>query len=112
MEKGIDFLIVRELLGDIYFGEHKTVEEGGKKKAIDVCEYTEDQIASIAHVAFKAAQKRDKRLISVDKVNVLDTSKLWREVVARVHQDYPDVSYEDMLVDNCAMQIVKESLTV
>jgi len=104
--EGIDILFVRELVGDIYFGEHKTERRDGKRVASDVAEYTEDQIASVAHTAFKAAQKRRKKVTSVDKANVLDTSKLWRAVVREVSNDYPDVELNDMLVDNCAMQLV------
>ena len=108
VDAGIDMLIIRELNGDLYFGEHKQYIENGKRKAHDVAEYTEDQVASVAHTAFKAAQKRRNKVTSVDKANVLDTSKLWREVVKEVSAEYPDVELEDMLVDNCAMQIIKD----
>lgn len=108
VEKGVDFIIVRELLGDLYFGEKKRFERMGRRIATDLCEYSEDQIASIARIAFQAAGKRRKKVTSVDKANVLETSKLWRAVVHEVAQEYPDVSMEDMLVDNCAMQIVSK----
>lgn len=104
---GVDMLIVRELLGDLYFGEHVTKTENGEKIALDVAQYSEKQIESVAHIAFKAAQKRSKKLTSVDKANVLDVSKLWREVVNRVSKQYEDVELEHMLVDNCAMQLIK-----
>ncbi len=108
VHQGIDLLIIRELQGDVYFGEHTLREEGGKRIARDTCEYSEDQIALVAHVAFQAAQKRRSRVTSVDKANVLHTSKLWRDVVREVHKGYPDVELEDMLVDNCALQLVKD----
>lgn len=108
LDKGVDVLIVRELIGDIYFGEHKEFLENGRRKATDVAEYDEDQISSIAKIAFEAAEKRRKFLTSVDKANVLATSKLWRKVVKEVSSAYPDVRYEDMLVDNCAMQLVRD----
>lgn len=107
VEQGIDMLIIRELVGDIYFGEHTTFMENGERKARDVAEYTESQIRNVAHTAFQAAGKRRGKVTSVDKANVLDTSKLWRIVVEEVAKEYPDVSYEHMLVDNCAMQIIK-----
>jgi 3-isopropylmalate dehydrogenase len=107
IENGVDLLVVRELIGDIYFGEHKTFERDGKRVATDVAEYDEDQIASVAHAGFQAAMKRRKKITSVDKANVLDTSKLWRKVVSEVAKEYPEVQCEDMLVDNCAMQIIK-----
>ena len=100
--RGVDMLFVRELLGDCYFGEHTTGMDGSVRVA------SEDQIAAVAHHAFKAAQKRRKKLTSVDKANVLDVSKLWRTVVREVSIGYPDVEHEDMLVDNCAMQIIKD----
>ena len=107
ISSGVDVLIVRELLGDIYFGEHKLFEENGKRKSLDVANYDEDQIASIARTAFDAARKRRKKITSVDKANVLSTSKLWRTVVHEVAAEYEDVICEDMLVDNCAMQLIK-----
>jgi len=108
IERGVDLLFIRELLGDCYFGEHKTETKNGKRIASDLSQYDEDQIAAIAHVAFKAAQKRRKKVSSVDKANVLDTSKLWRTVVQEVAKSYPDVQLENILVDNCAMQIIKD----
>lgn len=108
IERGVDMLFVRELLGDCYFGEHTTTMDGSQRVASDVSQYSEEQIAAVAHQAFKAAQKRRKKLTSVDKANVLDASKLWRTVVHEVGIGYPDVELEDMLVDNCAMQIIRE----
>jgi 3-isopropylmalate dehydrogenase len=104
---GIDILIIRELCGDLYFGEHRTFTEGGVRKAIDTAIYDEHQIRSIMHTAFRAARHRRNRVCSVHKANVLDTSKLWRTVTAEVASEYPDVVVEEMLVDNCAMQIVR-----
>lgn len=105
IQKGLNILIVRELIGDIYFGEHKQWSENDIRFASDVAEYNEEQIRSISHVAFKQAQNRRKKLCSVDKANVLETSKLWRDIVNEVSKNYPDVKVEHMLVDNCAMQI-------
>lgn len=107
LANGLDIVIFRELLGDIYFGEHYLGEKNGKRYARDVAEYNEEQIKSIAEHAFKVALMRGKKLVSVDKANVLATSKLWRLMVSEVAKDYPDVEYTDMLVDNCAMQIIK-----
>lgn len=104
VDKGIDFIIVRELTGGIYFGEHKT--EGAT--STDIMKYSEKEIQRIGRIGFETAQKRKKKLTSVDKANVLDTSRLWRKVMHELSKDYPDVQYEDMLVDNCAMQIVKD----
>ncbi len=106
--RGVDILFVRELLGDCYFGHHKTFQRDGKRVATDESIYTQEQIESVAHAAFKAAEKRNKKVTSVDKANVLDTSKLWREVVHEVGAQYPHVKLEDMLVDNCAMQIIRD----
>jgi 3-isopropylmalate dehydrogenase len=106
--RGVDMLFVRELLGDCYFGEHTTGMDGSVRIASDLSRYSEDQISAVAHYAFRAAQKRKKKLTSVDKANVLDASKLWRTVVHEVSISYPDVELEDMLVDNCAMQIIKD----
>lgn len=103
---GVDLLVVRELSGDIYFGEHKRFLSEGKRQATDVAEYDEDTIAKIAHAAFDAAKKRKKKVTSVDKANVLATSQLWREVVQEVAKEYPEVACEHMLVDNCAMQLI------
>ena len=104
VEKGIDFIIVRELIGGIYFGEHKT--EGDT--ATDVMTYSEREIERIGRIGFETARKRNKKLCSVEKSNVLDTSRLWKKVIHRLAEEYPDVELSDMLVDNCAMQIVKE----
>jgi len=108
INNGLDVVIFRELLGDIYFGEHYLGEKNGLRYARDVAEYDESQIKSIAHYAFKVARLRKKNLTSVDKANVLSTSKLWRLIVSEVAKEYPDVVYQDMLVDNCAMQLVKK----
>ncbi len=106
--QGIDFIVVRELIGGIYFGEKKTETlSTGEKLASDIMAYSEHEIERIARVAFSTAQKRRKKVTSIDKANVLDTSRLWRSVVEKVAKDYPDVTYENMLVDNAAMQIVK-----
>ncbi len=107
-QKGFDMLIMRELTGGLYFGERKTIEENGKKKAIDTLTYTEDEIRRIAIKGFEVAMKRRKKVTSVDKANVLDSSRLWRSVVNGVAKDYPEVTVEHMLVDNCAMQLVKD----
>ena len=106
--RGIDFVVVRELIGGLYFGEHTTVEENGEKKARDICEYSETEIRRVAHVAFEMARKRRKRVTSVDKSNVLDTSRLWRAVVTEVAGEYPDVELLHMYVDNASMQMVKD----
>lgn len=100
-----NFIVLRELTGDIYFGEHKQWNENGKRFASDVAVYNEEQISNIAHRAFQFAQQRKKKVTSVDKANVLDTSKLWRQVVTEIAREYPDVKLEHMLVDNCAMQL-------
>jgi 3-isopropylmalate dehydrogenase len=104
---GFDMVIIRELTGGIYFGERKTEEVNGVLKATDVLTYDEDEIRRIAIKGFDIALKRRKKVTSVDKANVLDSSRLWRKVVAEVAKDYPEVELENMLVDNCAMQIVK-----
>lgn len=105
---GFDMLIMRELTGGLYFGERKTVEENGIRKAIDTLTYDENEIRRIAVKGFDIARKRRKKVTSVDKANVLDSSRLWRAVVEEVAKDYPDVTLEHMLVDNCAMQLVKD----
>jgi len=105
---GFDMIIVRELTGGLYFGERKTVEENGVKKAIDTLAYNEEEIRRIAVKAFEIAEKRRKKVTSVDKANVLDSSRLWRSVVEEVAGDYPEVELEHMLVDNCAMQLVRD----
>ena len=103
---GFDMIIVRELTGGLYFGERKTVEENGVRKAVDTLTYDEKEIRRIAVKAFEIAGKRRKKVTSVDKANVLDSSRLWRKVVEEVAADYPDITLEHMLVDNCAMQLV------
>ena len=107
-DRGFDMLIMRELTGGLYFGERKTVEENGIRKAIDTLTYDENEIRRIAVKGFDIARKRRKKVTSVDKANVLDSSRLWRSVVEEVAKDYPDVTLEHMLVDNCAMQLVKD----
>ena len=107
-EKGFDMMIMRELTGGLYFGERKTVEENGELKAIDTLTYSEGEIRRIAIKGFEIAIKRRKKVTSVDKANVLDSSRLWRKVVEEVAKDYPEVTLEHMLVDNCAMQLVKD----
>ena len=106
--KGIDFIIVRELIGGIYFGKHETVTENGEPVAIDELRYTESEIRRIGRIGFETARKRKKRLCSVEKSNVLDSSRLWKKVMHELAAEYPDVELSDMLVDNCAMQIVKD----
>ena len=105
---GFDMIIVRELTGGLYFGERQTIEENGVKKAIDTLSYNENEIRRIAIKAFEIARKRRNKVTSVDKANVLDSSRLWRSVVEDVAKDYPDVTLEHMLVDNCAMQLVRD----
>lgn len=103
---GFDMIIVRELTGGLYFGERKTVEENGVRKAVDTLSYNEEEIRRIAIKAFEIAGKRKKKVTSVDKANVLDSSRLWRKVVEEAAKNYPDITLEHMLVDNCAMQLV------
>ena len=110
---GLDILIVRELTGDIYFGQprgRRVATDGhfpGAEEAFDTMRYTRPEIERIARVAFEAARKRSKRVTSVDKANVLETFQLWKDVVTEVHKDYPDVALDHMYVDNAAMQLVK-----
>lgn len=110
---GLDILIVRELTGDIYFGQPRgvrTVELGpfkGEREGFDTMHYAETEVRRIAHVAFQAAQKRDGRLCSVDKANVLETSQFWRDVIISVSEEYPEVELSHMYVDNAAMQLVR-----
>ena len=106
--KGIDFVVVRELIGGMYFGRHTTAEVNGELKAEDICSYSEHEIRRVAHVAFQMARKRRKRVTSIDKANVLDTSRLWRKTVTAVAEEYPDVELLHMYVDNAAMQIVRD----
>jgi 3-isopropylmalate dehydrogenase len=113
MVSGLDILIVRELTGDIYFGQprgRRTAPDGafaGQPEAFDTMRYSRPEIERIAHVAFKAAQGRSKRLTSVDKANVLETFQFWKDIVTEVGQQYPDVQLDHMYVDNAAMQLVK-----
>ena len=107
-QKGFDMLIMRELTGGLYFGDRSTTEENGVRKAVDTLTYTETEIRRIAIKAFEIAKVRNKKVTSVDKANVLDSSRLWRNVVNEVAKDYPDITVEHMLVDNCAMQLVKD----
>ena len=104
---GFDMMIMRELTGGLYFGNRKTEEINGVMTACDELTYNENEIRRIAIRAFDIAMKRNKKVISVDKANVLDSSRLWRKVVEEVAKDYPEVDLEHMLVDNCAMQLVK-----
>lgn len=106
-EGGFDMMIMRELTGGLYFGERQTVEEEGVWTASDSLTYNEIEIRRIAKRGFEIARKRRKKVVSVDKANVLDTSRLWRKVVEEVAKEYKDVELEHMLVDNCAMQLVK-----
>ena len=106
--RGIDFVVVRELIGGVYFGEHKTETVDGEKKATDIMAYSEHEVRRIAHVAFQMARKRRSRVTSIDKANVLDTSRLWRAVVTEVAAEYPDVELRHMYVDNAAMQMVRD----
>ena len=105
---GFDFVVMRELTGGLYFGERKTVEENGVLKAIDTLTYDENEIRRIAKWGFDVAMKRNKKVCSVDKANVLDSSRLWRKVVEETAKDYPEVELSNMLVDNCAMQLVRD----
>ncbi|MDO9419703.1 MAG: 3-isopropylmalate dehydrogenase [Herminiimonas sp.] len=110
---GLDIMIVRELTGDIYFGQPRGMREApdgpfkGSREGFDTMRYSEPEIRRIAHVAFQAAQKRSKRLTSVDKANVLETFQFWRDVVTDVHKEYKDVKLDHMYVDNAAMQLVR-----
>jgi 3-isopropylmalate dehydrogenase len=110
---GLDILIIRELTGDIYFGQprgRRTAVDGhfpGSEEAFDTMRYSRPEIERIAHVAFQAAMKRGKKLTSVDKANVLETSQLWKDVMTEIHAQYPEVALDHMYVDNAAMQLVK-----
>ena len=108
IEGGFDFIFARELTGGLYFGERYTKEIDGVRTAVDTCKYDENEIRRIAKQAFEIAMKRNKRVCSVDKANVLDTSRLWAKVVEEVSKDYPEVELTNMLVDSCAMQIVRD----
>jgi 3-isopropylmalate dehydrogenase len=107
--KGIDIMIVRELTGDVYFGQPRGIsrEKDGKRTGINTMVYTEDEIKRIAVRAFEIAQGRKKNLLSVDKANVLESTELWRSVVTEVGRDYPEVTLKHMYVDNCAMQLIR-----
>ena len=107
VEKGIDFVVVRELIGGVYFGEHKTWEENGETVALDTMPYSTHEIERIGRNGFETARKRCKKLTCVDKSNVLDTSRVWRAVLHKLAKEYPDVEYSEMFVDNAAMQICK-----
>ncbi|MEE1055151.1 MAG: 3-isopropylmalate dehydrogenase [Acutalibacteraceae bacterium] len=104
---GIDLLIVRELTGGVYFGSRKTEEVNGEMVATDIMPYSESEIERIGRVGFETAMKRGKKLASVDKANVLDTSRLWRKTMHKLSEEYPEVEYSDILVDNTAMQLIK-----
>lgn len=108
MNRGIDFVVVRELTGGIYFGSHETEEIDGEKVARDIMSYSESEIKRIAKVAFETAMVRNKKVTSVDKANVLDSSRLWRKVSEEVAKDYPEVILNHMYVDNAAMQLCKD----
>jgi len=114
---GLDILIIRDLTGDVYFGQPRGVREApdglfaGHSEGFDTMRYSEPEIARVAHVAFQAAQKRGKRLCSVDKANVLETSQFWRDTMIKVGQSYPDVELSHMYVDNAAMQLVRAPKT-
>ncbi len=105
---GFDLVIMRELTGGLYFGERYTRETDGVTTAVDTLVYSENEIRRIAVKGFEIAEKRRKKLTSVDKANVLDSSRLWRKIVEEVAEDYPDVTWEHMFVDNCAMQFVRD----
>lgn len=108
VERGIDFVIVRELTGGVYFGAHETTKEDGVRKAVDLMPYDENEIRRIGRIGFETARKRRGKLTLVDKANVLDTSRLWRAVMDELKEEYPDVEYGVMFVDNAAMQICRD----
>lgn len=107
VNEGIDFIVVRELIGGVYFGAHTTQTVNGEEVATDIMPYSEHEIERIGRIGFETARKRRKKLCCVDKANVLDTSRLWRKVMRRLAEEYPDVAYTEMFVDNAAMQIVR-----
>lgn len=107
LQNGVDFIVVRELVGGLYFGEHKIEEVDGERIGFDVMSYSVSQIEAIARVAFDIASLRRKNVVSVDKANVLSSSKLWREIVEYVSRDYKDIALTHMYVDNAAMQICR-----
>jgi 3-isopropylmalate dehydrogenase len=106
---GLDIMILRELTGDIYFGQPRGIRtlDNGERQGFDTMHYSESEIRRVAHVGFQIAMKRNKKMCSVDKANVLDTSMLWREIVTEVAKDYPEVVLSHMYVDNAAMQLVR-----
>ncbi len=106
--RGIDFVVVRELIGGVYFGAHSTESVDGEQRATDIMAYSEHEIRRVARVAFEMARKRRKRVTSIDKANVLDTSRLWRKTVTELAKEYPDVELLHMYVDNAAMQMVRD----
>ncbi len=107
--RGIDIMIIRELTGDVYFGQPRgvTKDKNGKRKAFNTMVYTEEEISRIAVRAFEIARKRRKNLLSVDKANVLESNELWRSIVSEIGRNYPDVALKHMYVDNCAMQLIR-----
>ncbi len=107
VDEGIDFVVVRELTGGIYFGEHKTETLKGEAVATDIMSYSEHEIERIARVAFETARKRRGHVASVDKANVMDSSRVWRKTVERIAREYPDIALDHMYVDNAAMQLCK-----
>ena len=107
IKSGIDFVMIRELTGGVYFGKKETKEVDGMSIATDEMKYTEEEISRIGVIAFETARKRNKKVTSIDKSNVLDTSKLWRKIMHELSEKYSDVKYEDMLVDSASMQIIK-----
>ncbi len=109
VEGGVDILFVRELTGGIYFGQPKERrEEDGETVAVDTCSYSESEISRVAHVAFRQARRRRGKVHSVDKANAMETSRLWREVVSQVAEEYPDVALVHMLADTCGMQLIRD----
>lgn len=108
VDKGIDLVVVRELTGGVYFGKHSTYfDDFNREKAEDIMSYSREEIERVTKVAFQMARKRNFKVCSIDKANVLDTSKLWRKIVEETSALYPDVEYSNMLVDNAAMQLIK-----
>ena len=107
---GLDIMIIRELTGDIYFGEPRgvSINQDNQREGINTMRYSESEIVRIAHIAFKSAQLRKKKLCSVDKANVLETTELWREIFTEIAKNYPDVTLTHMYVDNAAMQLVRD----
>ena len=105
---GVDIMVVRELTGDVYFGEHSRFERDGVLHGRDIMGYSVPEIERIARVAFGLARRRDRRVTSVDKANVLETSRVWRETVTRVAEEFPDVALTHLYVDNAAMQLVRD----